>query len=137
MKKNGPSKTMKTGPDGSHREMVRDIKHKRIKKRHDRSKIKNGKHAIVRVMGQGQFRINNRTARMISKIDRELVKIIQTHEQGEKDYSRRVAEVVRLVLKAGLPLEHKEIVQSDIIVPGADISIDDAKNLFRNQGLIH
>jgi hypothetical protein len=94
-------------------------------------------YAIVRLMGHGQFRVNNRTAKMINKKDHELVKIIQTHEQDEKDYARRVAEVVGLVKKAGIPLDHKEIVQSDIIVPGTDISIDDAKNLFRGQGFIH
>jgi hypothetical protein len=94
-------------------------------------------YAIVRLMGHGQFRVNNRTAKMINKKDHELVKIIQTHEQGEIDYARRVAEVVGLVKKAGIPLDHKEIVQSDIIVPGTDISIDDAKNLFRGQGFIH
>jgi hypothetical protein len=93
-------------------------------------------HAIVRIMGHGQFRVNNRTAKMIDKKDHELLKIIQTHEQGEKDYARRVAVVVGLVKKSGIPLDHKEIVQSDIIVPGVDFSIDDAKNLFRGQGLI-
>ena len=44
-----------------------------------------------------------------------------------------MSEVLGLVKRKGLPLEHKEIIQSDIIVPGADISIEEAKNLFTDQ----
>ena len=72
----------------------------------------------------------------INKIDNELVKIIQTHEQGEKDYARRLEEMLRLVKKDGLPLEHKEIIQSDIILPSVDLSIDEAKKLFKGEGVI-
>lgn len=140
MKKERPSKNTKKGSRDSHsQEKRRVLKQKRFKKRthwHQPSTLKKGMHAIVRIMGHGQFRVNNRTAKMIDKKDHELLKIIQTHEQGEKDYARRVAVVVGLVKKSGIPLDHKEIVQSDIIVPGVDFSIDDAKNLFRGQGLI-
>src|SRR5437899_11025776 len=99
--------------------------------------MKKGMYSIVRIMGHCQFRINNRTAKMVNKKDNELLKIIQTHEQGEKDYARRVAEAVGLVKKSGIALDHKEIVQSDIIVPGVEFSIDEAKNLFRGQGFSH
>jgi hypothetical protein len=138
MKKEGLSKTKKKGTRDGHWQRVRDLKQKRSKKRtHDQHAIvKKGVYAIVRIMGHGQFRVNNRTAKMIDKKDHELLKIVQTHEQGEKDYARRVAQVVELVKKSGIPLDHKEIVQSDIIVPGADFSIGDAKNLFRGQGFI-
>ena len=140
MKKEGSSKTTKKGSRDGHWQSVRDLKQKRLKKRthwHQPSTMKKGMYSIVRIMGHGQFRVNNRTAKMINKKDHELLKIIQTHEQGEKDYTRRVAEVVGLVKKSGIPLDHKEIVQSDIIVPGVEFSIDDAKNLFRGQGFIH
>ena len=140
MKKEGSSKTTKKGSRDGHWQSVRDLKQKRFKKRthwHQPSAMKKAMYSIVRIMGHGQFRVNNRTAKMINKKDHELLKIIQTHEQGEKDYARRVAEVVGLVKKSGIALDHKEIVQSDIIVPGVEFSIDDAKNLFRGQGFIH
>lgn len=129
MKKQPPSRARRKGSN---------LKQKRSKKR-DRpnvSAIKKSRYAIVRVIGHGQFRVSNRTAKKISKIDNELIKIIEMREQGEKKYSRRVAELLGLVKKDGLPIEHKEIIQSDIIVPGADISIEEAKNLFTDQPLI-
>ena len=134
MKKDGLSKTTKKGSNGRHRQRVRDLKQKRLKRKppwHNRSSVKDGRYAIVRVIGHGQFKVDNRTANKINKIDDELVKLIQTHEQGEKDFARRVDDLLALVKSAGLPLEHKEIVESDIIVPGADISIEDAKNMIR------
>jgi hypothetical protein len=108
----------------------------RAKKKTDKHKAtKKRRYAIVRIIGHGQFRVNNSTAKKISKIDNELIKIIEMRKQGEEKYSKRVAEVLRLVKKDGLPLEHREIIQSDIIVPGADISIEEAKNLFTGQPL--
>jgi hypothetical protein len=113
-----------------------NAKQKKFKKKTDRhnvSTIKKSRYTIVRVIGHGQFRVDNRTAKKISKIDNELIKIIELRKQGEKKYSRTVSEVLGLVKRKGLPLEHKEIIQSDIIVPGADISIEEAKNLFTDQ----
>jgi hypothetical protein len=106
----------------------------RAKKKNDKA-TKKRRYSIVRIIGHGQFRVSNITAKKISKIDNELTKIIDMRKQGEEKYSRRVAEVLRLVKKDGLPLEHREIIQSDIILPGADISIEEAKNLFAGQPL--
>lgn len=133
-----PSKTRKKGSNDGYLHRVRDLRQKRFKKKTDRHNLSTIKkrYAIVRVIGHGQFRVDNRTAKKINKIDSELIKIIEMREQGEKKYSRRVAEVLGLIKKDGLPLEHKEIIQSDIIVPGADISIEEAKNLFTDQRLI-
>jgi hypothetical protein len=140
MKKERPSKTTKKGSNGGHLRRVRDLKQKRFKKKHlwhNRSAVKDSGYSIVRVIGHGQFKVDNRTAKKINKIDAELIKIIQTLELGEKGYARRVDEVLGLIKKVGLPLEHKEIVESDIIVPGADISIEDAKNMFRAEAFMN
>ncbi|MGA9153789.1 MAG: hypothetical protein WBZ36_24675 [Candidatus Nitrosopolaris sp.] len=111
-------------------------KFKKTTKRRNAGAIKKSKYTIVRVMGHGQFRVGNRTAEKISRIDNELIKIIELWKEGEKKYSRRVSDVLGLVKKDGVPLEHNEIIQSDIIVPGADISIEEAKNLFTDQHLL-
>lgn len=111
-------------------------KFKMTTKRRSVGAIKKSKYTIVRVMGHGQFRVGNRTAKKISRIDNELIKIIELRKEGEKKYSRRVLDVLGLVKKDGVPLENNEIIQSDIIVPGADISIEEAKNLFTDQHLL-
>jgi len=137
MKKEGQSKTKKLGSNVGRGQSAKVVKKKKFKKRHDQSLKKKGMYAIIRVMGHGQYKVDNRTAKLIIKKDLEMVKIIQTHEQAEREYARSVAEVESLVKRSGIPLDYKEIVQSDIIVPAAEVTIDDAKNLFRGVGLIH
>ncbi|MGC2573146.1 MAG: hypothetical protein WA364_16665 [Candidatus Nitrosopolaris sp.] len=114
-------------------------KQKKLKKTTKRRSVgasKKSKYIIVRVMGHGQFRVGNRTAKKITKIDNELIKIIELRKEGEKKYSRIVLDALGLVKKDGVPIEHNEFIQSDIIVPGADISIEEAKNLFTDQHLL-
>ncbi len=66
-----------------------NAKQKKFKKKTDRhnvSTIKKSRYTIVRVIGHGQFRVDNGTAKKISKIDNELIKIIELRKQGEKKY---------------------------------------------------
>jgi hypothetical protein len=111
-------------------------KFKNTTKRRNVGANKKSKYTIVRVMGQGQYRVGNRAAKKISSIDNELIKIIELRKEGEKRYSRMLLDVLGLIKKEGVPLEHNEIIQSDIIVPGADISIEEAKNFFTDQHLL-
>jgi hypothetical protein len=111
-------------------------KFKKTTKRRNVGANKKSKYTIVRVMGQGQYRVGNRAAKKISSIDNELIKIIELRKEGEKRYSRMLLDVLGLIKKEGVPLEHNEIIQSDIIVPGADISIEEAKNFFTDQHLL-
>jgi hypothetical protein len=97
---------------------------------------KKSKYTIVRVMGHGQFKVGSRTAKQISRIDNELIKIIELRMEGENRYSRILLDVLGLVKRDGIPLEHNEIIQSDIIVPGSDISIEEAKNFFAGKNLL-
>jgi hypothetical protein len=41
-----------------------------------------------------------------------------------------------LVSKDGKELEDTEIIKSDILMPNNDISIHDAKSLFRGEGIV-
>lgn len=132
MKKAARSKTVKSSSKITQRIRKRNIRPKR-KLRSNRSKEKKGESLVVRILGQGQFKVGSRTANRIRKIDDELIKIIRKHEQAEKDFSRKATQALSIVKKAGTPLEHKEFIQSDIIVPGADMSAKEAKNLFGEQ----
>jgi hypothetical protein len=63
MKKQRTLKTTKKGSNAIRRHGVRAHKQKRSKKEpRSRSASKNGNYAIVRIMGHGQFKVDNRTA---------------------------------------------------------------------------
>jgi hypothetical protein len=40
------------------------------------------------------------------------------------------------VTSEGKALDHREIVQSDFIIPSPDFSIEEAKKIFKGEGLI-
>lgn len=136
MKKAMRSKTVKISSKGTNRIRRRNLRPKSLSKRKlgsSRSKEKKGDSSVVRILGRGQFKVGSRIANKIRKIDNELIEIIRKHEQTEKDFSRKVAQALSIVKKAGTPIEHKEFIQSDIIVPGTDMTTKDAKNLFGEQ----
>ena len=92
---------------------------------------------IVRIMGQGQFRINGDTIKRINEIDDAIVQILQNESKADdQEYRTKVAEIVQTIKSKGQKLEDKELVESDIIVPDTDISIDEAKKVFQGEGII-
>jgi hypothetical protein len=44
--------------------------------------------------------------------------------------------MVQTIKSKGQKLEDKELIESDIIVPDTDISIDEAKKVFQGEGII-
>jgi hypothetical protein len=96
---------------------------------------KNG--TIVRIMGQGQFRINEDTVKKINEIDDAIVQILQNESKADDQECRaKVAEIVQTIKSKSQKLEDKELIESDIIVPDTDISIDEAKKVFQGEGII-
>jgi PspA-Associated protein len=99
-------------------------------------KLRNHDKMIVRVMGKGQFRINRRTATKINALDNSMVDIVKRIIKDEKEFKKKLKEIHSLVSKDGQELEDSEIVKSDIILPNNDLSIHDAKDLFKGEGII-
>jgi hypothetical protein len=87
-------------------------------------------------MGKGQFRINRRTAKRINALDNSIVDIVKGIIVQEKAFKKKLKEMHSLVSKDGKELEDTEIIKSDILMPNNDISIHDAKSLFRGEGIV-
>jgi hypothetical protein len=99
-------------------------------------KSRNQNQIIVRIMGKGQFRINRRTATRINALDNAMVDIVKGIIAQEKEFKKKLKEMHSLVSKHGKELEDTEIIKSDILLPNNDISIHDAKSLFRGEGIV-
>jgi hypothetical protein len=94
------------------------------------------KSKIVRIMGQGQFTVDNKTLKKLNEIDDSIVQLVNQDRSDDAEFKKRLIELTNIVEKNGKPLDSKEIIQSDIILPSADLSIDEAKNLFRGDGVV-
>lgn len=91
---------------------------------------------IVRIMGEGQFSVDNNILKKLNEIDNSIVQLVSNERSDDKEFRNRLTELTNIVEKNGKPLESKEIIQSDIILPSTDLSIDEAKKLFKNEGVI-
>jgi hypothetical protein len=91
---------------------------------------------IVRIMGEGQFTVDSRTLKELSKIDNSIVQLVSRERSDDSEFKQRLRQLTAIVEKKGRPLDPKEIIQSDIILPSVDLSIDEAKKLFKGEGVI-
>ena len=97
---------------------------------------------IVRVAGHGQFKVAKSTINKINDIDNQIVDILNKDTNNdnkiayEKEFRKKLLEMVNLITTEGKPLAHKELIESHIILPTADLSIEEAKKIFKGEGLI-
>lgn len=99
-------------------------------------KTKSAGKKIVRIMGHGQFSVDAKTLKKLSDIDTAMVELVRTERSDDSEFKKRLIEMNDTVVKNGKPVDSREIIKSDIILPSADLSIDEAKRLFRGEGVV-
>jgi hypothetical protein len=87
-------------------------------------------------MGHGQFTVSSRVLAKLSKVDCDMVRIVSNERPNDDEFRKSLAQLTDIVKKFGKPHNSKEIVRSDIILPSVDLSIDEAKRLFKGEGVI-
>jgi hypothetical protein len=89
---------------------------------------------IVRLMGEGQFEIDDEVAKGLNDLDEQ---VGQALEAGDEERFRqllvRMAEAVRT---NGARVPDDQLDASDAIVPPEDLSLEEARRLFEDEGLI-
>jgi len=89
---------------------------------------------IVRISGEGQFRLPDEDAGRLNELDNRAVAAV---EQGDEDGFRELwSEMLELVGSDGNALDDDELVESDVILPPRDVSFEEAKGEFSGEGLI-
>jgi hypothetical protein len=94
---------------------------------------------IVRILGYGQFIVDNDTLNEINVIDNTIVKILESEENDDSirpEFERQLALFDTMVKEKGVVMDSNEIVQSDIVLPGKDITLEEARKVFKGEGII-
>ena len=94
------------------------------------------KNKIVRIMGHGQFRVDNKILKKLNEIDSSIVQLVSNDRSDDIEFRKRLIEFTDIVETNGERLDPTEIVQSDIILPSPDLSIEEAKRLFKGDGVV-
>jgi hypothetical protein len=89
---------------------------------------------IVRLMGEGQFRVTDSDVERLNGIDNAAATALEAGD--EAGFRERLEELHAAVRELGAPLAASDLSPSDLIVPPVDLSLDEARELFSDDGLI-
>jgi hypothetical protein len=88
---------------------------------------------IVRVSGEGQFRIPDEDQAKLNELDNAAVEAVDAGDESR--FNELWGQMLALVESDGNALGDDELVESDIILPPRDITIDEARHEFTGEGL--
>ncbi|HPW72593.1 MAG TPA: hypothetical protein PKZ03_01620 [Methanothrix sp.] len=89
---------------------------------------------IIRILGEGQFSLDESRLGELNIIDNRIVDHVT---RGDQDgYRKDLARMIAMVKELGNLISDEEIVPSDIIIPPADLSFEEAEDIFCHDGLI-
>jgi hypothetical protein len=91
---------------------------------------------IIRVLGHGQFSVDSETLRKLNAIDKSIVRRFEKENLTDEEFKMKIEQLGELVTKKGKLLDPKVIVSSDIILPGSDLTIEEASKIFHGEGII-
>jgi PspAA-like protein len=89
---------------------------------------------IVRLMNEGQYRIDESLQRELDGLDDEAVAALESDDETTLD--ARLEDMWRLVRERGERLPDDDLSASDLIIPPADLTLEETRELFSDQGLI-
>jgi hypothetical protein len=89
---------------------------------------------IVRVLGEGQFEIDDEVAKGLNDLDDQAE---QALEAGDREQlSKLLGRMAEAVRTNGTRLPDEDLSPSEAIIPPEDLSLDEARELFDDDGLI-
>ena len=93
---------------------------------------------IVRLMGEGQYEIDKKHLDEVNKIDNNIVKIVNGMDEKavETAFKKEYKKLIDHVRKNGKKIPHEIIKPSDIVIPPADTTLEEARKIFKGEGLI-
>lgn len=88
---------------------------------------------IVRIMGEGQYRVSEALCCELNEIDNRIVTLVTEGKADE--FRKELAKLVSEIKNRGEAVNPEEILESNIIVPPEDLSLEEAKDIFKGEGI--
>jgi PspA-Associated protein len=89
---------------------------------------------IVRLMGEGQFRVGDDLRAGLDELDDRAQLAADADDEPELD--RALDEMWQLVQSQGERLADDDLSASDVVIPPSDLTLEETKRLFSDEGLI-
>ncbi|WP_340818990.1 hypothetical protein [Methanolobus sp. WCC4] len=88
---------------------------------------------IIRIVGEGQYEVPGALFDELNVIDNRIVELVS--QDDEEGYKLELSSLIGKIKDSGKQLDDSLIVESDIIVPPADLTFAEAKDVFTGVGI--
>ncbi len=89
---------------------------------------------IVRILSEGQFNLPGACIDELNEIDNQMVAAVESEDAAA--FARLLGEMLTLVREKGAPVPVEELVESDLILPETDLTLEEAEHIFIGDGLL-
>jgi predicted transcriptional regulator len=90
---------------------------------------------IVRLMGGGgQYRVDDDLMAKLDELDTAALAALERADETELD--ARLDEMAELVRASGEALPEEDLSASDVVIPPSDLTLEETRRLFSEDGLI-
>jgi hypothetical protein len=89
---------------------------------------------IVRILGEGQLELSDDQLDSLNELDAKVEAAVEADDQ--EAFTSALAALLGGVRQAGAPLPEDSLEDSDLILPPADATIGEVRDLLNDDGLI-
>jgi hypothetical protein len=89
---------------------------------------------IVRLMGEGQYRVDDGLREQLNELDDRAQTAIDANDEPALD--DMLDAMSQLVRDRGERLPDEDLSASDLIIPPSDLTLEETRKLFTDEGLI-
>ena len=89
---------------------------------------------IVRILGEGQWDVDEALLEALNTLDAAVERAVESGD--EEAFRSGMTGLLDGVRRQGTRLEDDSLVESDLILPPADASIDEVRALMTDEGLV-
>ena len=91
---------------------------------------------IVRILNEGQWKLSEEAVRALSDLDDQVESAVSAGSQEQ--LAEALHSLLEQVRSTGMPIPDDELLDSDLILPSADASVEDVQELLSgsDEGLV-
>jgi hypothetical protein len=89
---------------------------------------------IVRILTEGQFNLPGAHIDELNEIDNQIVEVVENEDR--EGFERLLKKMLDLVREKGTPVPVDELVESDLVLPEPDLTLEEAEKTFTGEGLL-
>ena len=89
---------------------------------------------IVRILTEGQYDLPGAYVDELNALDNAVVDVVA--DEDRDGFEKALKQMLDLVRENGAPVPVDELMESDLVLPEPDITLEEAEELFIGEGLL-